>query len=126
MVLDGPPEVRVASAVATADDGTGGLSWAGVRRTTVRGGSTFHDDGSCGGLDPLAGTGGCPALRPASEVREPPGLHGVCPACPEIDRRTAAPGGRPTVPTLALLAGGAPGVPAPARLIAGASALLSA
>ena len=81
--------VLVASAVAIADEGTGGPSWAGERRTTVRGGRTFHDDGSCGGFAPLAGTGGGAALRPASDgvhACEPPGLHGVC---PRVRRRPA-------------------------------------
>ncbi|MDQ0372070.1 hypothetical protein [Cellulomonas humilata] len=110
--------VLVASAVAIADEGTGGPSWAGERRTTVRGGRTFHDEGSCGGFAPLAGIGGGATLRPASDgvhACAPLGLHGVW---READLRTAAPGGRPTV--------GAPGVPTPARLMAGTPVLLSA
>ena len=94
------------------DGGTGGSSRDDDRRTTVRGGRTFHDDGSCGGFAPLAGTGGCPAPPRPAEVGEPPGLHAVCPVRPDVDLRTAAPGGSPTV--------GAPGVPTPARPVGGA------
>lgn len=107
---------RVASASATADVGTSPVE----RRTTVRGGRTFHDDGSCGGFLPLAGTGG--AVTPPEDRVEPPGDHGVRPARP-ADRRTAPPGGIPTVGTTAVrdppdsVAG-----PEPAGLVAGAPA----
>ena len=78
VLAGGPPDVRVAKAVATADDGTGGSSRAGERRTTVRGGRTFHDDGSCGGFAPLAGT--------ATACVAPAGVH---------RRARCAPGRRP-------------------------------
>lgn len=106
----------MASASATADVGTSPVE----RRTTVRGGRTFHDDGSCGGFLPLGGTGG--AVDPPDDRVEPPGDHGVCPAWP-ADRRSAPPGGIPTVGTTAVrdppdaVAG-----PEPARLVAGAPA----
>lgn len=82
--------VRVASASAVADVGTTSTE----RRTTVRGGRTVHDDGSCGGFAPLAGTGGA---APRPEDRDgPTGDHGACPAR-VVDRRTASPtAGAPT------------------------------
>lgn len=82
--------VRVASASAVADVGTTSTE----RRTTARGGRTFHDDGSCGGFAPLAGTGGA---APRPEDRDgPTGDHGACPAR-VVDRRTASPtAGAPT------------------------------
>lgn len=124
-----PPEVRVARAFAAAELGTGGPCVDGERRTTVRGGSTFHASGSRGGLLPLAGRGGGGALRPpiadAQPVAAVLGAHPVAPGprrvaveCvpasrlpPDVERRTAAPGGRPTV--------GTPGADPPARLIVG-------
>lgn len=126
-----PPDVRVARAFAAAELGTGGPS--GDRRTTVRGGSMLHDSGSRGGLAPLAGRGGGAASQEpivaARPVAAAPGAQAVVPAPrpvavpprvewtpvaglpTDVDRRTAAPGGRPTV--------GSPGVAAPARLIVG-------
>ncbi|KQR12106.1 hypothetical protein [Cellulomonas sp. Leaf334] len=84
--------VRLASASATADVGTSPVE----RRTTVRGGRTFHDDGSCGGFAPLDGTGG--GTIPVDDDAAP-GTHPARPSRSAADRRTVAPGGRPTVGT---------------------------
>lgn len=115
----GAPFVRVASAVAVADEGTAGPSLMGDRRTTVRGGSIDHDAGSCGGWAPLAGTGGGEVGKPndgvallgAQAVAVLRSAAAEVPASPAGDLRTNEPGGRPTV--------GAPAFARPARLIAG-------
>ncbi|GEK21446.1 hypothetical protein CXY01_19660 [Cellulomonas xylanilytica] len=75
-----------------ADDGTSSIE----RRTTVRGGRTFHDDGSCGGFTALAGSGG--PTGPVNPDRA-------------VDRRTC-PAGWPTAARLV--------APEPRRLVPGA------
>ncbi len=120
-----PPVVRVPTASAVADEGTAGLCSVGERRTNVRGGRTFQAAGICGGLAPLAGRGGGGEVRPptpATAVAQPADALGAqaavrservawVPGLPPVERRTAAPGGRPTV--------GMPGVATPARLMVG-------